>query len=218
MDNPGMLRNPSLTLTGLLLFFSVPAFVGCERLKSAAGSFSKKKAAAEEPVVSGTHTSEQVSEVTKSGFATFVARKNALVVVDFHAEWCGPCKALGPVLAKATEAHPGVVYLGKVDVDRSPELAAEHQVSGIPDVRIYRDGKEVDRFVGFPGEQQVLSRIAELSKGIQPSPGSAVAVENPAEPAVKPFEKGWLPPGMSRQKAVAPPTAPAETGRTKAAH
>ncbi|MES2440665.1 MAG: thioredoxin domain-containing protein [Verrucomicrobiota bacterium] len=213
-----MRKNSSPLTTGLLLL-AMPAFVGCDRLKSVAGNLGKlRKPAAEEPVGKGTYSSDQVSNVTKSGFATAIARKNALVVIDFHAEWCGPCKVLGPVLLKATEAHPGVVYLGKVDVDQSPELAAEHKVSGIPDVRIYKDGKEVDRFVGFPGEQKVLSKIAELSKGIQPPPPSAVPVKNPAEPAVKPFEKGWLPPGVTRQKAVVPPTDSDKAERTKAAH
>jgi hypothetical protein len=69
-------------------------------------------------------------------------------------------------------------------------------------VRIFKDGKEVDRFVGFPGEGEVIKKIAQHARGIQPSS----AVETPpaapaqaqADPAVKPFSKGWLPPGMSR--------------------
>ncbi len=111
---------------------------------------------------------------------------------------------LGPVLSKATELHPGVVYLGKVDVDQASDLAQKNGVSSIPDVRIFKDGKEVERFVGFPGEKAVLAKIAKLSEGIQPAAPSEAAQTTAAQPTVKQFEKGWLPPGMSRKGDAAP--------------
>jgi putative thioredoxin len=70
------------------------------------------------------------------------------VVVDFWAEWCGPCKALSPALEKAEAARAGKVLLAKVDVDANQQLGAQFQVQGIPAVKAFRDGTVVDEFVG----------------------------------------------------------------------
>ncbi|HEV2790593.1 MAG TPA: thioredoxin domain-containing protein [Solirubrobacterales bacterium] len=70
------------------------------------------------------------------------------VVVDFWADWCGPCKTLSPALEKAEAARGGRVILAKVDVEADPRLAALFKVQGIPAVKAFRDGKVVDEFVG----------------------------------------------------------------------
>jgi thioredoxin-like negative regulator of GroEL len=95
-------------------------------------------------------------------------------------------------------------FIGKVNVDQASDLAAAQGVRGIPDVRIYKDGREVDRFVGFPGEQEVLGKIAELSAGITPVAAAAPEVKTPKEPVIQPFDKDWMPPGMKRQNAASP--------------
>ena len=89
-------------------------------------------------------------DVTEQSFETDVieASKRLAVVVDFWAEWCGPCRTLGPVLEKAAEAREGKVVLAKVDTDRNPNLALQFQTSSIPAVKAFRDGQVVSEFLG----------------------------------------------------------------------
>ena len=202
----------SLKLLCPLIALAIAALAGCEKLTNSMAKLRKGKAdaSAEQAAVEGTYSRDQVTNVSKANFAQFISRKNALVIVDFNASWCGPCKMMGPVLDKATELHPGVVYVGKVDVDQAPELAKSQGVSSIPDIRFYKDGKEVERMVGFPGERSVLAKIDALSKGIIPpvangeSPAASAAPTAKVEAEIKPFEKGWLPPGMSRKQGTGP--------------
>ncbi len=198
-------------LSLVVLAASVCGLTGCGKVKGVVSKLTELKAevaaTSDAATLPGTYSRDQISDISRASYDRFIARKDALVIVDFHAEWCPPCKKLGPVLAKATEAHPGVVYLGKVNVDQAPDLAGPMGVSSIPDVRIFKNGVQVDRFVGFPGEAQVLAKIAKLSAGIQPaqvpaSTTTAAPLTAPAaapEPTIKPFEKGWLPPGITRQ-------------------
>jgi putative thioredoxin len=94
-----------------------------------------------------------VSAVFDVGEADFMERvversRELPVVVDFWAEWCGPCKALSPALEKAANAREGKIELAKVDVDQNQMLAQSFSVRGIPAVKAFRDGRIVDEFTG----------------------------------------------------------------------
>lgn len=71
------------------------------------------------------------------------------VLVDFYATWCGPCKMLAPVLEEVLKKSPGPLKLVKINTDENQDLAASAGVSGIPDVRLFIDGKQIGGFAGF---------------------------------------------------------------------
>jgi putative thioredoxin len=103
-------------------------------------------------------------DVTDATFQTEVVDRSTRVpvVVDLWAEWCGPCKTLGPIIEKVIDATAGQVVLAKVDVDANPQVARAFQVQSIPAVYALRDGKVVDGFVGAQPEQNVAAWVAGL--------------------------------------------------------
>jgi putative thioredoxin len=96
------------------------------------------------------------------------------VVVDFWAEWCGPCRVLGPVLEREAEARAAELALAKVDVDASPELALRYEVRGIPAVKAFRGGRVVAEFVGARPPSAVAQFLDELTG---PSPTERLLAE-----------------------------------------
>ncbi|WP_221029130.1 thioredoxin [Actomonas aquatica] len=87
------------------------------------------------------------------------ASRERLVVVDFWAEWCGPCKAMAPVLEEALIQRGEAVKIVKVDVDREPRLSMLHGVRSIPTLAFFRDGRKVDELVGLQALDPLLQRI-----------------------------------------------------------
>lgn len=84
-------------------------------------------------------------------FEADVLRSDLPVLVDFWAEWCPPCKMMEPVVERLADDLAGQVTVGKLDVDHNQDLAIRYGVMGIPTLGLFRDGKLVDRMVGFPG-------------------------------------------------------------------
>jgi thioredoxin 1 len=73
------------------------------------------------------------------------------VLVDFYADWCGPCKMMAPVIEQLAEQFAGQITVGKLDVDHAQSLAMRYGVMGIPTLGVFSGGKLVDRLVGYPG-------------------------------------------------------------------
>ncbi|MGI8711601.1 MAG: tetratricopeptide repeat protein [Solirubrobacteraceae bacterium] len=103
-------------------------------------------------------------DVTDATFQTAVIeRSRALpVVVDFWAEWCGPCRQLGPVIEKAIAARDGKIELAKIDVDANPEVARTFAIQSIPAVKAFRDGSVAAEFVGAQPPAAVVQFLDSL--------------------------------------------------------
>jgi putative thioredoxin len=106
-----------------------------------------------------------VIDVSEADFQASVieASKQNPVVVDFWAEWCGPCKTLGPLLEKVAGEAAGAFTLAKVDVDQNPRLSQAFRIQGIPTVIAFKDGKPVNMFTGAVPEATVRQFIAALT-------------------------------------------------------
>ena len=96
---------------------------------------------------------------TKDGLDKALAQKG-LLMVDFWADWCGPCKMLAPLVENLDKEYEGRVTVGKVNVDDEQELAIRYGVMSIPTVIFFRDGKEIDRKVGVM-PPQVFTRVLD---------------------------------------------------------
>jgi thioredoxin 1 len=105
-------------------------------------------------------------EFTDDGFDDEVLNADQPVLVDFWAEWCGPCKALGPVIDELATAYKGKVKVGKVDTDANREVSVRFSVSAIPTVILFNNGEIVEKFVGLRGKadfEAVLNRTVAAS-------------------------------------------------------
>ncbi|MBP7700515.1 thioredoxin [Candidatus Woesebacteria bacterium] len=108
-----------------------------------------------------------VLHLTQEDFAKVLADAgDKPVLVDFYAEWCGPCKLAAPVIEELGEEYAGKAVIAKVDVDDQNALASEHGVMSIPTVIVFHKGEEVDRKIGFAGKEGYVGMIeGSMSEG-----------------------------------------------------
>ncbi len=106
-------------------------------------------------------TTVDIVSTTAADFEADVieASRERLVLVDFWAGWCGPCKALAPVLEQVAAERAEAVRVVKLDVDAEPRPALDHGVRALPTLLLFRDGREVDRLVGLQSAAAILQAI-----------------------------------------------------------
>ena len=105
------------------------------------------------------HRTSEAIHLTERNFDEALVAAKGLALVDFWAEWCGPCRAIAPMLDELVEAAQGRVALMKVNVDESPGLASRYGIRSIPTILIVKDGKVVDQVVGAVPKPVLRQRI-----------------------------------------------------------
>lgn len=98
-------------------------------------------------------------QLTDTNFKEEVLDKAGISVVDFWAEWCGPCRAIGPIIEELSGTYEGKALIGKVDVDSNPELSQQYGIRSIPTILILKDGEIVDKIVGAPSKGALVDKI-----------------------------------------------------------
>ena len=98
-------------------------------------------------------------QVTDNTFEEVVMNSSTPILVDFWAEWCGPCKMIAPVLEELAGEMDGQILIGKLDVDHNPDTAMAFGVMSIPTLLLFKDGQPVDRIVGFQPKAQLKKRL-----------------------------------------------------------
>ncbi|TPH15684.1 thioredoxin TrxA [Litorilituus lipolyticus] len=99
--------------------------------------------------------SDKIVQLTDDGFETDVLQASGLVLVDFWAEWCGPCKMIAPVLDDIADEYEGKVTIGKLNIDQNSGTPPKYGVRGIPTLLLFKDGEMVDTKVGALSKTQL---------------------------------------------------------------
>ena len=109
--------------------------------------------------------SENVREFTETNFDEEVIQSGQPVLVDFWAEWCMPCRMLGPTIEKLAKDYDGKVKVGKVDTDANREIALKYRIESIPTVILFKDGQPAQKFVGLRQEKDFRQALDALAVG-----------------------------------------------------
>ncbi len=103
--------------------------------------------------------SKNIHEATDTNFPTDVAAASGLTMIDFWAEWCGPCRMLGPTIEAVADEYAGQVKVFKMNVDHNPETPMKFHIRGIPTVIFFKNGQPVDQLVGNQPKDVIIQTI-----------------------------------------------------------
>lgn len=98
-------------------------------------------------------------EFTDTNFQSEVLTSDKLTVIDFWAEWCGPCRAIGPVIEELAKEYDGKINVGKVNVDDNPQLSMNYGITSIPAILFVKNGQVVDKLVGAQPKMNFVKKI-----------------------------------------------------------
>ena len=98
-------------------------------------------------------------KITAANFENEVLNSDKPILLDFYADWCGPCKMLAPVVHEIAEENAGTLKVGKINVDEQMELAMRFQVSSIPMLEVFKDGKAVVKSVGYRPKAEIAAMV-----------------------------------------------------------
>lgn len=105
---------------------------------------------------------EGIVELTTATWDKEVLQANGLVMVDFWAVWCGPCRMIAPTVEELAKEYAGRVKVGKLNTDENPDVASKYKIMGIPTIMFFKDGQKVDQIVGAVPKPQLKAKIDAL--------------------------------------------------------
>jgi thioredoxin 1 len=105
---------------------------------------------------------EKTIKVDSANWEKEVLKGNGLVMVDFWAVWCGPCRIIAPVVDELAQEYEGRLRVVKLNTDENPDVASRYQIMGIPTLLFFKDGKPVDKIVGAAAKKQFKDKIDSL--------------------------------------------------------
>lgn len=103
-----------------------------------------------------------VLKITKENYETEVLKSDKLVLIDFYADWCGPCKMMSPIIDEIAEEVGDKIKVGKINVDENQELAMEYEVISIPTIIILQNGEVKNSFVGVREKEEIISCLEKM--------------------------------------------------------
>lgn len=104
------------------------------------------------------------TKLSKSNFSEKVLKSKGVFLVDFYADWCGPCQMIAPILEEIAQEFKEKLKIGKINIDENEELASQFNVMSIPNLIFFKDGKQIDQVIGAVSKEKLIEKIKENLK------------------------------------------------------